>query len=180
MILLYSFLKVSLVVIIYQFNRYCQELFLSDYYLIYNALKRISIITYRFNQYCVFRIDIHIDVPSLKYRELSDETGGEKSEAIRMRVKKARDIQIERFKKSKIYCNAQMSTKHIKKFCQVDNESKVLLEMAINKMGLSARAYDRILKVSRTIADLSGEENIKTEHVSEAIQYRSLDRENYI
>ncbi len=126
------------------------------------------------------RIDIHIDVPSLKYRELSDETGGEKSEAIRMRVKKARDIQIERFEKSKIYCNAQMSTKHIKKFCQIDNESKGLLEMAINKMGLSARAYDRIIKVSRTIADLSGIENIKTEHVSEAIQYRSLDRENYI
>ena len=126
------------------------------------------------------RIDIHIDVPSLKYRELSDETGGEKSEAIRMRVKRARDVQIERFKKAKIYCNAQMSAKHTKKFCQIDNESKVLLEMAINKMGLSARAYDRILKVSRTIADLSGEENIKTEHVSEAIQYRSLDRENYI
>ena len=126
------------------------------------------------------RIDIHIDVPSLKYRELSDETGGEKSEAIRVRVKRARDIQIERFKKSKIYCNAQMSTKHIKKFCQIDNESKVLLEMAINKMGLSARAYDRILKVSRTIADLSDIENIKPEHVSEAIQYRSLDRENYV
>ena len=126
------------------------------------------------------RIDIHIDVPSLKYRELSDETGGEKSEAIRMRVKKARDIQIERFKKSKIYCNAQMSAKYIKKFCQIDNESKGLLEMAISKMGLSARAYDRILKVSRTIADLSGVENIKPEHISEAIQYRSLDRESYI
>ncbi|MBI5749203.1 MAG: magnesium chelatase, partial [Nitrospinae bacterium] len=129
---------------------------------------------------------------SLKYRELSDETGGEKSEVIRMRVKKARDVQIERFnrstssrptssrRKEKIFCNAQMSTKYIKKFCQIDNESKGLLEMAINKMGLSARAYDRILKVSRTIADLSGVENIKPEHISEAIQYRSLDRESYI
>ena len=133
------------------------------------------------------RIDIHIDVPSLKYRELSDETGGEKSEAIRMRVKKARDVQIERFnrstssrRKENIFCNAQMSAKHTKKFCQIDSESKALLEMAINKMGLSARAYDRILKVSRTIADLSGVENIKPEHISEAIQYRSLDRESYI
>jgi magnesium chelatase family protein len=125
------------------------------------------------------RIDIHIEVPSLKFRELSDDAGGERSEVIRERVKKARDIQLGRFKKSKIYCNAQMSVKHIKKFCQIDNDSKGLLELAINKMGLSARAYDRILKVSRTIADLSGMENIKTEHVSEAIQYRSLDREQF-
>jgi magnesium chelatase family protein len=131
------------------------------------------------------RIDIHVEVPSLKYRELSDETGGEKSEAIRERVKKARDIQIERFNHSagsrgKIYCNAQMSTRQMKKICQIDSESKKLLELAINKMGLSARAYDRILKVSRTIADLSGMEDIKPEHISEAIQYRSLDRESYI
>lgn len=104
-----------------------------------------------------------------------------------MRVKKARDVQIERFnrstssrRKENIFCNAQMSAKHTKKFCQIDSESKALLEMAINKMGLSARAYDRILKVSRTIADLSGVENIKPEHISEAIQYRSLDRESYI
>jgi magnesium chelatase family protein len=126
------------------------------------------------------RIDIHIDVPSLKFRELSDDAGGERSEFIRVRIKRARDIQIERFKKSKIYCNAQMGAKYIKKFCQIGNESKSLLELAINKMGLSARAYDRILKVSRTIADLEGAENIKPEHISEAIQYRSLDRENYI
>ena len=126
------------------------------------------------------RIDIHIDVPSLKFRELSDDAGGERSEFIRVRIKMARDIQIERFKKSKIYCNAQMGAKYIKKFCQIGNESKSLLELAINKMGLSARAYDRILKVSRTIADLEGAENIKPEHISEAIQYRSLDRENYI
>ncbi len=133
------------------------------------------------------RIDIHIEVPTLKFRELSDDAGGEKSEVIRERVKKARDVQIERFnrstgsrRKEKIFCNAQMSAKQIKKFCQIDGDSKSLLESAMNKMGLSARAYDRILKVSRTIADLSGMENIKPEHISEAIQYRSLDRERLI
>ena len=126
------------------------------------------------------RIDIHIDVPSLKFRELSEEAGRERSEVIRERVKRSRDIQIERFKKSKIYCNAQMSARHIKKFCHIESESRSLLEVAINRMGLSARAYDRILKVSRTIADLSGMENIKPEHISEAIQYRSLDREGYL
>ncbi|MBI4377530.1 MAG: YifB family Mg chelatase-like AAA ATPase [Nitrospinae bacterium] len=126
------------------------------------------------------RIDIHIDVPSLKFRELSEEAGGERSEVIRERVKRSRDIQLERFKKSKIYCNAQMSARQIKKFCHIESESRTLLEVAMNRMGLSARAYDRILKVSRTIADLSGMEDIKPEHISEAIQYRSLDREGYL
>ena len=125
------------------------------------------------------RIDIHVEVPTLKYQELRSNYGGEKSEKIRERVSKARDIQQQRFSKEKIYCNAKITTNQLKKYCKIDNTSEKIMEMAINKLGLSARAYDRILKVSRTIADLAGEENIKQEHLSEAIQYRTLDRENW-
>jgi len=115
----------------------------------------------------------------LNYQELTSKQEGEKSETIRERVKKSRDIQLERFSKDKIFCNAKMTTRHMKKYCVIDTDSEKLLELAINKLGLSARAYDRILKVSRTIADLVGEEKILQEHISEAIQYRSLDRENW-
>ena len=125
------------------------------------------------------RIDIHIEVPALKYQELSSNHAGEKSESIRKRVQKARDIQLHRFSHDKIYSNAKMTTRLLKKYCKVDNGSEKIMEMAINKLGLSARAYDRILKVSRTIADLAGEENIQQDHISEAIQYRTLDRENW-
>jgi magnesium chelatase family protein len=122
------------------------------------------------------RIDIHIEVPSLRYKELSQERIGEESKYIRERVKKARKIQYRRFNKTKIYCNAQMGSRYIKKFCQIDNESSRLLENVVDKLGLSARAYTRILKVARTIADLDESENIKIPHISEAIQYRTFDR----
>ncbi len=123
------------------------------------------------------RIDIHIEVPAVKFKDLSGQPTGEHSKAIRDRVNKARKVQLQRFKEEKhIFCNAHMESKEIRKYCIIDDESKELLRMAITKLGLSARAYDRIQKVSRTIADLEGVENILPQHISEAIQYRSLDR----
>jgi len=122
------------------------------------------------------RIDIHIEVPAVKYRDLASRDAGEPSREIKKRVDAARRIQLDRFKGMKIYSNAQMTNRHIKKFCQIDEASQKLIELAIDRFGLSARAYTRILKVSRTIADLEGSENIQTSHLSEAIQYRSLDR----
>jgi len=122
------------------------------------------------------RIDIHIEVPAVKYRDLASRESGEPSRDIKRRVDRARKVQLERFKGMKIYCNAQMTNRHIKKYCQIDEASQRLLEVAIDKFGLSARAYTRILKVARTIADLEGQENIQPSHLSEAIQYRSLDR----
>jgi magnesium chelatase family protein len=123
------------------------------------------------------RIDIHIEVPAVKFKELSSEPTGERSEVIRQRVNQARKVQLERFKNEKrIFCNAHMESKEIRKYCVIGEQSQELLRMAITKLGLSARAYDRIHKVSRTIADLEGVENILPQHVSEAIQYRSLDR----
>ena len=122
------------------------------------------------------RIDIHIEVPAVRYKELSSEASGESSKEIQRRADRAREIQRERFGRSKIYCNAQMSSRQIRKYCQVNEEGYKLLEMAIDRLGLSARAYTRILKLSRTIADLEGKEDISPAHISEAIQYRSLDR----
>jgi magnesium chelatase family protein len=122
------------------------------------------------------RIDIHIELPSIKYKELVDTKEAESSTAIKSRVEKARAIQRERFKAEGIFYNAQMNTKLIKKYCVLDSEAKELLRMAMNELGLSARAYDKILKVARTIADLASSETIPAEHISEAIQYRSLDR----
>jgi magnesium chelatase family protein len=122
------------------------------------------------------RIDIHIDVPPLKHRELGGEPSGESSSAIRARVQQARQVQQERFRRSKAYCNAQMSTRQIRKHCQVGGEAKELLDLAMERLGLSARAYDRILKVARTVADLERAEGIQASHIAEAIQYRSLDR----
>jgi len=121
------------------------------------------------------RIDIHIEVPSLQYKELTSQAQSESSKEIKTRVNEARQIQRERFS-NKIFCNAQMNHRQIKKFCTIDDDAKQLLKMAVNELGFSARAYDKILKISRTIADLAGENNILPEHVSEAIQYRSLDR----
>ena len=95
---------------------------------------------------------------------------------IRERVNRARGVQLKRFEKKKIYANGQMGSKEIKRYCVVKPEGEKLLEVAINKLGLSARAYSRVLKVSRTIADLEGSEEIQPAHISEAIQYRSLDR----
>ena len=122
------------------------------------------------------RIDIHIDVPAVKFKELASDAPGESSEAIRERVERARRVQLERFRSEKIFSNAQMSPRLIRKYCVIDSASKTLLENAITRLGLSARAYDRILKVSRTLADLEGQSNIESTHVSEAIQYRTLDR----
>ncbi len=124
------------------------------------------------------RIDIHVEVPAVEYRELSGKVTGESSLEIRERVKRARKIQIERFCGRKgVYCNAHMGPKEIRRYCAIDEEGDKLLNVAINRLGLSARAYDRILKVARTIADLEGAENIRPEFLSEAIQYRSLDRD---
>ena len=124
------------------------------------------------------RIDIHIEVLPVKYKELSSDAGGEPSVHVRERVARARDAQKERFKNfTTIYKNADMQSAEVRKFCRIDEASSELLKIAMTKLGLSARAYDRILKVSRTIADLEGSEKIQTAHVSEAIQYRSLDRE---
>ncbi len=125
------------------------------------------------------RIDIHIEVPAVPYKELSAEYAGEKSEDIRKRVVAARNIQLERFKGDKIYCNGQMKTRHIKKYCKLKEAAQTLLETAMHKLGLSARAYARILKLSRTIADLEASEDIQSHHISEAIQYRTLDRGQY-
>ncbi|MDY6915339.1 MAG: YifB family Mg chelatase-like AAA ATPase [Candidatus Cloacimonadota bacterium] len=122
------------------------------------------------------RIDIHVEVQAVEYDELSSLPTGEKSKYIRRRVNSARKLQLTRFSQEKIYSNSQMSSKQIRKYCKLDEEGKNLLKMAMEKMGLSARAYDRILKVSRTIADLDGSQDIKTNHISEAVQYRSLDR----
>jgi magnesium chelatase family protein len=123
------------------------------------------------------RIDLHIEVPAVKYKDLSSKESGESSEKIRERVVKAREIQSRRFRGRKgMYANADMQSKEIREFCKLDAAGEELLKMAITKLGLSARAYDRILKVGRTIADMTDSADIRPEHVSEAIQYRSLDR----
>ena len=122
------------------------------------------------------RIDIQVEVPALRYQELASRNAGESSTLIRQRVNRARSIQLERFQKRGIHANAQMGSKDIRRYCAVKEGSEKLLEVAINKLGLSARAYSRILKVGRTIADLEGSEEIQPSHISEAIQYRSLDR----
>jgi magnesium chelatase family protein len=125
------------------------------------------------------RIDIHMEVPPVQFRDLAATEGGESSAEILGRVKAARKIQAERFQKMKIYTNAHMNSRQIRKFCTLDSQSGELLERAMEKFGLSARAHSRILKIARTIADLSGSEDISSAHVAEAIQYRSLDRRVY-
>ena len=123
------------------------------------------------------RIDLHIEVPELKYESLSARKEGEPSFKIRQRVEKARKIQLERFKNTGVYFNSQMGHKMVKNFCFLAKEAEDLLRIAIQELGLSARSYDKILKVSRTIADLAGLQSILPEHISEAVQYRSLDRQ---
>ena len=126
------------------------------------------------------RIDLHIEVTPLSHSALAEKKLGEPSEAIRQRVMDARKIQEERYKDHKgIYCNAQMTTKLFRQYCDIDEECQNLMKMAMDKLGLSARAYDRILKVSRTIADLDNSEKITVVHLSEAINYRSLDRDSW-
>ncbi len=126
------------------------------------------------------RIDIHIEVVPVPFRELSEQREAEKSELVRERVSNARQLQEERYRDVPgIYSNAQMSSKLLRKYCRIDNAGQSLLKNAMEKLGLSARAYDRILKVSRTIADLDNSASIEAHHLAEAIQYRSLDRENW-
>ncbi len=123
------------------------------------------------------RIDIHVDVPAVPYKELSGDRMGESSSAVRERVQHAREIQQQRFEDAPIHCNAHMTSRQMRRYCKVGRASQELLRTAITQLGLSARAYDRILKVGRTIADLAGDETIEVEHISEAVQYRSLDRQ---
>lgn len=122
------------------------------------------------------RIDIHIEVTGIKFSKLQSNQKVEKSKEIKKRVNKARRIQIERYKEYNIYSNAELTPKLIEKFCKLDNPSKIILEKAFKKLGLSPRAYGRILKVARTIADLEAKYQISQNHLAEAIQYRSLDR----
>lgn len=127
------------------------------------------------------RIDIHISVPSVKFKELSSDHCGEESGDIVKRVNGARRIQRERFKNEpSIFCNAHMEPRDVRRYCKIDDKSQSLLALAISKQGLSARAYDRILKVARTIADLADSESIQMGHIAEAIHYRTLDRKLWI
>jgi magnesium chelatase family protein len=122
------------------------------------------------------RIDIHVEVPAVPHKDLMVPADTESSDAIRQRVVAARQMQILRFKRTKIYCNAQMASRHIRTHCRIGDDAAGILESAIDRLGLSARAYNRILKISRTIADLDRMTDIQIHHVTEAIQYRSLDR----
>jgi magnesium chelatase family protein len=122
------------------------------------------------------RIDIHMEVPPVPFRDLSSGERGQSSSEILGKVMKAREIQGERFKKMKIHTNAHMSSRHIRQFCAIDAEASDLMEKAMDRLGLSARAHSRILKISRTIADLESDPHVKVHHVAEAIQYRTLDR----
>jgi len=124
------------------------------------------------------RIDLHIEVPAVKFRDITSERTGETSAQIRERVIAARQRQHERFKeKPRITCNARMGTRELKQHCSLDESTMELLKFAMADLNLSARAYDRVLKVARTIADLTGSERIIGDHISEAIQFRSLDRQ---
>jgi magnesium chelatase family protein len=126
------------------------------------------------------RIDLHVEVTPVNFNELASDRLAEKSELIRERVIKAREIQLERFGANPaLQSNAQMSPQMVRDICKIDNAGQILLKKAMEKLGLSARAYDRILKVSRTIADLAGSEVIQLEHLAEAIHFRSLDREGW-
>jgi magnesium chelatase family protein len=122
------------------------------------------------------RIDIHIDVPPVAYQDLRKASAEEPSANIRKRVIKAREHQTRRFVSEKIRTNAQMKNRHLKKFCPIDQTSARLLEAAMDKLNLSARAYNRVLKIARTIADLEDDEKIRADHIAEAVQSRSLDR----
>ena len=122
------------------------------------------------------RIDLHLDVPAVPYRDLASTNGGSSSKEILDRVINARAIQRNRFTRTKILTNARMNSRHLKQFCGIDAESSTLLEKAMDRFGLSARAHARILKIARTIADLAQSLDIRAPHIAEAIQYRTLDR----
>ena len=123
------------------------------------------------------RIDIHLEIPALKYRELTETKDSEPSSQIRARVEKTQALQRERFNSEGIFYNARMNARMLRKYCLLNQEAQELLKLAMQELGFSARAYDKILKISRTVADMAGSEEILGEHISEAIQYRSLDRQ---
>lgn len=125
------------------------------------------------------RIDIHIEVTAVKYKKLQDDTKVETSKEIKNRIDEARKLQIDRYKQYGIFSNAQLTPKLIEKYCILDNKSQQILQGAFEKLGLSARAYGRILKVARTIADLDQKDMIEPNHIAEAIQYRTLDRKYF-
>jgi magnesium chelatase family protein len=122
------------------------------------------------------RIDLHVDVPEVKYRELTAEPDGEPSRTIAERVGAARRRQMERFRAEGILWNSQMGPRQLRRHCRLDSQARAQLESAVERLGLSARAFDRVLKVARTIADLADSPAISADHIAEAIQYRSLDR----
>ena len=122
------------------------------------------------------RIDLHVRVPAVQYKELAQEEKSEESAAVRERVLAARIIQNQRLESFGIYCNSRMTPQTLRRFCRLDSESEKKMEHAITRLGLSARAYTRIMRVSRTIADLENSGNILPRHVADAIQYRTLDR----
>jgi len=123
------------------------------------------------------RIDIHVEVPAVTYRDLKDARRGEASEVVRARVQAARDVQLRRFDGTGVHCNAQMRPRELRAFCTIDDDGHRMLETVIDRLGMSARAYDRILKVARTIADLEEAGGIAAHHIAEAVQYRTLDRQ---
>ena len=126
------------------------------------------------------RIDLHVEVTPVSFNELSSERKTEDSNTIREKVIRAREIQAKRFEQMEgMHCNAQMEAQKVQEICVISDQARMLLSKAMQRLNLSARAYDRILKVARTIADLANSEEIKTEHIAEAIQFRSLDRENW-
>ena len=138
----------------------------------HTAEKYISKISYPL----LDRFDIHVDVQSVEYDDLSSKQPGECSAEIKKRVNKAREIQLRRFAGTDIVCNAQMSPAQTRKYCVLSEQAQNALKLAFEKLGLSARAYDKVLRVSKTIADLDQSDIIDTHHILEAVQYRSLDR----
>jgi len=150
----------------------------------YGDLKRACTCTLtQINQYrarlsgpLLDRIDIHIQVPAVPFRDLAAELSGEGSQGMRASVGQAREVQGRRFVRTRAHANAQMTSRQVQAHCALGPEARRLLEAAMERLGLSARAYNRILKISRTIADLAGDQAITPAHVAEAIQYRSLDR----
>jgi len=125
------------------------------------------------------RIDLHVEVPPVQYRDLASAAPEESSATIRARGYAARTLQQQRYAADGLFCNAHMLPRHLRVYCRLDAGGRHLLESAMGRLGLSARGYDRVLKVARTIADLAGVESIGVEHVAEAIQYRSLDRDRW-
>lgn len=122
------------------------------------------------------RLDIHVEVPAIEYDELTDKVKGETSAEIRLRVDAARKIQNERYKGTGVTCNARLTSELIRKYCVLTSDAETVLKAAFERLGMSARSYDRILKIARTIADLAGEQKINSSHIAQAIQFRSLDR----